>query len=102
MIAGGANELLIGTNTVEIYSPATGDWANGPILPLALSSAGMIILDGKPTLFGGQYMVSRKRVYSFEYENGAWTHLDHDMQEARASAGTFAVPETLFQQCVDL
>ena len=40
--------------TTEIYDLVSGMWSTGPSLPIALSYANAVLMDGLPTVLGGQ------------------------------------------------
>ena len=96
---GGKNELLLQLDTVEIWYPDEGIWKEGPNLPGVRSDSGMVILDGMPTLLGGNdKFAARSTVYTFNSTNSEWVEMKA-LKVARSSAGYVAVPETMYNQC---
>ena len=87
-------------DTVEIWYPDEGVWKEGPNLPEVRYGAGMIILDGMPTILGGMDKFNAKtNVYSFNASIPNWIESPKRLKSARTSAGYVAVPETMFSKC---
>ena len=99
---GGKNDQLLPLDTVEIWHPEEGVWKEGPSLPEVRFGAGMLILDGMPSLLGGANKFTAKdNVYVFNSTIFEWIEALKKLRTARAFAGYVAVPETMFEKCTD-
>lgn len=69
---GGFNTESGGTNVVEMYNPSTNTWTPQPSLPLALSSAVGLSVNGIVYIVGGGDLDNQySTIYSLT--NGNWT-----------------------------
>ena len=67
---------------------------------MPLYGAGMVILDGMPSILGGSDKFSVKDdVYVFNPMMYDWIESPKTLNAARTSAGYVAVPETIYSQC---
>ena len=87
-------------DTVEIWYPDERIWKEGPNLPEVRYGAGMIILDGMPSILGGSDKFTvRDTVYAFDSTIPNWIKARKRLASARTFAGYVAVPETMYSQC---
>ena len=97
---GGRNDQHLALDSVEIWYSNEGIWKEGPNLPAVRYGAGMIILDGMPTLLGGSDKFSVKNnVYAFNSTILDWIEYKKTLEAERTYAGYVAVPETIYSQC---
>ena len=88
--------------TVEIWYPDEGIWKEGTNLPEVRYGAGMIILDGMPSILGGSDKLRAKNnVWAFNYYHSIrhWIEGIKKLKVTRTFAGYVAVPETLYDRC---
>jgi len=68
-------------------------------LPDVRFGAGMVILNGMPTLLGGSNKLTAKdEVYGYDFKTQEWIETPR-LETTRTAAGIVAVPDTLFSQC---
>ena len=89
----------------EMYDPETNEWTDVEDLPVPLHSAKMELLDGKPTIIGGQNLregtieenFENGDLYQYFIETNEWkAHPTIKMKFPRSSAAVFQVPRNLF------
>ena len=85
-----------------MYNVETNEWNNDQIadLPIALSSASMELLGGRPTIIGGYNKELDEQndiLYQYFVESNEWKAHDIKMRMPRSSAAVFQVPRNFFR-----
>ena len=86
-----------------MYDVETDTWSKAADLPVALHSAKMELLQGRPTIIGGLIDDGvtddvNGALYQYFYETDEWKpHPAVKLRIPRSSAAVFQVPRELFQ-----
>ena len=84
----------------EMYNPETNEWTKVKDLPVALSSAKLELLGGRPTIIGGYNIdenIQNGKLYQYFVEDDEWRAHDVEMRLPRSSAAVFQVPRGFFR-----
>ena len=84
-----------------MYNPRTNTWTPVAPLPVALNSARMELLGGKPTMIGGyntETDTRNSKLWQYDVVNDKWTaHPNVEMRVPRSSFAAFQVPRGFFR-----
>lgn len=85
---------------VQMYNVETNEWQKVADLPIALSSAKMELLGGRPTIIGGYNQEAGTQngiLYQYFVETDDWQAHTIQMRMPRSSAAVFQVPRNFFR-----
>ena len=97
IVAGGYSTRYL--KSAEIYDPQTGAWMETGAMNVPRQGAGMAVLNGRPTVFGGFHSMTEfpSSVEQYDVETGSWIRLHRtQMRVPRRYFAVAAVPRTLF------
>jgi non-specific serine/threonine protein kinase len=81
--------------TVEVFDLATGQWAPGPDLPVAVNHAMATAVNGIAYVFGGHLADNRQSTRGFRLDGDGW-HAIADLPEGRAAGTAVALDATVY------
>ena len=104
LVAGGCDGWCVEKPSIpnaEMYNPRTNVWTPVADLPLALNSARMELLGGRPTLMGGyntEGNIRNDQLWQYFVEDDEWRpHPTIKMRVPRSSFAAFQVPRGFFR-----
>ena len=100
IVAGGYSTRYL--RSAEIYDPQTGAWMETGEMSVPRQGAGMAVLNGRPTVFGGFHSMTEfpSSVEQYDVETGSWIRLHRtEMTVPRRYFAVASVPRTLFGGC---
>ena len=100
IVAGGYSTRYL--RSAEVYDPQTGAWMETGEMSVPRQGAGMAVLNGRPTVFGGFHSMTEfpTSVEQYDVETGSWIRLHRtEMAVPRRYFAVASVPRTLFGSC---
>ena len=99
-VAGGSDVDYIETVRVDVFSVATGEWAQGPRLPMPLRAAATVQFRDTLLLVGGRRWGGGLRtVMKLEPQTGQWTVLEQKLKYPRWGVFAMMVNSSMISAC---